>query len=268
RVSTYTRLADDEGKALAIPYERRLAYDEAAPSNGLLDWHHRPLDELYLNKNRDIGSAYRLNGGVTYNSLSGFNLNITYQYLHDSRTGEVYYDKDSYYVRNLVNRFTQSDGSLVVPHGAILDGARNRTDKSQSGRAQLNYSEDFGNDHSLMALAGAEIREVVYESYPGYRIYIFNREVLTGTAVYNYTKSYSVRPAGSSRLPVPAWVLTKSTDRYLSYFGNAAYTYRGRYTLTGSMPWDGSNLFGVKTNLKGVPLWSVGGSWKIADEAF
>src|SRR5690606_10395422 len=54
----------------------------------------------------------------------------------------------------------------------------------------------------------------------------------------------------------------------LSYFGNAAYTYRGRYTLTGSMRWDGSNLFGVKTNQKGVPLWSVGGSWKIADEAF
>lgn len=38
--------------------------------------------------------------------------------------------------------------------------------------------------------------------------------------------------------------------------------------LSSSIRWDGSNLFGVKTNQKGVPLWSVGGSWNISNEAF
>src|SRR5690606_6535874 len=47
-----------------------------------------------------------------------------------------------------------------------------------------------------------------------------------------------------------------------------AYTYAGRYTLSGSLRWDGSNLFGVKTNQKGVPLWSMGGSWNMSREAF
>src|SRR5690606_22004508 len=125
----------------------------------------------------------------------------------------------------------------------------------------LNYNRDFGSEHSVTALAGAEIREATSESSPGYRIYDFDRDVLTGTATYNYTQAYPVRPSGSSRLPTPPTGLTHYTDRYLSYFGNGAYTYAGRYTLSGSLRWDGSNLFGVKTNQKGVPLWSMGGSW-------
>src|SRR5690606_8762552 len=56
--------------------------------------------------------------------------------------------------------------------------------------------------------------------------------------------------------------------RNLSYFGNVSYSYRNRYVLTVSSRWDASNLFGVKTNQKGVPLWSAGLGWKISDEGF
>jgi hypothetical protein len=49
---------------------------------------------------------------------------------------------------------------------------------------------------------------------------------------------------------------------------NAAYTYKRRYTLSGSARKDESNLFGVKTNQKGVPLWSAGFAWAISQEAF
>lgn len=38
--------------------------------------------------------------------------------------------------------------------------------------------------------------------------------------------------------------------------------------LSGSARWDASNLFGVKTNQKGVPLWSAGLSWRVSDELF
>ncbi|WP_257669181.1 SusC/RagA family TonB-linked outer membrane protein [Parapedobacter tibetensis] len=268
QVSTYVRLADEQGNTLAIPHERRLAYYDRAEADGLLDWHYRPLDELQLTDNTSTGNEYRLNAALRYRFLDHFNLNVTYQYLQSSSTGKNYYDADSYFVRNLVNRFTQADGSRMVPHGAILDGGRNTVGRSQSGRAQLNYSRDFGSDHSVTALTGAEIREAVSESSPGYRIYNFDRELLTGTATYNYNQAYPVRPSGSSRLPTPPTGLTHYTDRYLSYFGNAAYTYTGRYTLSGSLRWDGSNLFGVKTNQKGVPLWSIGGSWNASKEPF
>src|SRR5690606_23581930 len=32
--------------------------------------------------------------------------------------------------------------------------------------------------------------------------------------------------------------------------------------------WDASNLFGVETNKKGVPLWSTGVSWRLDQEEF
>lgn len=268
QVSTYVGLAGEDGSALAIPHERRFAYYDSVTDQGLLDWHYRPLDELQLADNTSRGSEYRLNTAIRYQFLNHFNLNLTYQYLLNNNRGVNYYDADSYYVRNLVNRFTQADGSRIVPHGAILDGGRTTLGRSQSGRVQLNYNRDYGDRHSLTALAGAEIREAISESEPGYRIYNYDREVLTGTAVYNYGQAYPVRPSGSSRLPTPPSGLTHYTDRYLSYFGNAAYSYANRYTLSGSLRWDGSNLFGVKTNQKGVPLWSIGGSWHLSKEQF
>lgn len=268
KVSTYTRLADDQGNSLAIPYERRLAYYEDAANSGLLDWHFRPLDEQRLADKKSNSTEYRLNTDMRYRFFNYFNLSLTYQYLHSGATSENFYDAESYFVRNVVNRFTQADGSLVIPNGAILDGGRNVASQSQNGRAQLNYQREYGDEHILAALTGVDIREAKSESSPGYRIYGFSKEVLTGTATYNYSQSYSVRPSGSSRLPNPPTGLTRYIDRYLSYFGNVAYTYGRRYTLSSSLRWDGSNLFGVKTNQKGVPLWSIGASWNMGMEDF
>jgi hypothetical protein len=41
-----------------------------------------------------------------------------------------------------------------------------------------------------------------------------------------------------------------------------------RYVLSGSARWDGSNLLGVKTNQRGILLWSAGASWEISKEVF
>jgi hypothetical protein len=54
----------------------------------------------------------------------------------------------------------------------------------------------------------------------------------------------------------------------LSYFINAAYTYNTRYTLSVSGREDEANLFGVKTNEKGTPLWSAGAAWLLSNESF
>jgi len=58
------------------------------------------------------------------------------------------------------------------------------------------------------------------------------------------------------------------TNRYTSVYANASYTYDNRFILTGSARKDESNLFGVNSNQKGVPLWSVGGAWNIDKESF
>ncbi|GAA4778464.1 SusC/RagA family TonB-linked outer membrane protein [Olivibacter ginsenosidimutans] len=267
-VSPYTRLADENGNALAIPKNRRYIYTEGAEAGGLLDWNYRPLDEIALADNRMQGSEYRLNASVNYRFLKDFRLQATYQYVQGNSTTDNYYAPETYFVRNLVNQYTQPDGTQIIPYNGILDGGRLNEGISQSGRAQLDYHTTFNSQHEISGLVGAEIRETVSKSAPGYRIYNYDEDLLTGTATYNYQDVYAIQPVGSARLPTPSTGQSRYTDRYLSYFGNAAYTYGKKYTLSGSLRWDGSNLFGVKTNQKGVPLWSLGGAWTASKESF
>lgn len=57
-------------------------------------------------------------------------------------------------------------------------------------------------------------------------------------------------------------------DRYVSFYAIGSYTFDDRYSLTGSVRIDQSNLFGTDPKYQYRPLWSVGGSWQLANEEF
>ncbi len=54
--------------------------------------------------------------------------------------------------------------------------------------------------------------------------------------------------------------------RLASYFFNGQYDYENKYYLSGSLRYDGSSSFGAE-NLWGL-FWSVGGKWRVSEEAF
>ena len=58
------------------------------------------------------------------------------------------------------------------------------------------------------------------------------------------------------------------TNRYVSFYSNAAYTYDGKYTVTGSIRWDKTNLFATGSKNQKRPIWSVGGAWNVNREKF
>lgn len=268
-LSPYTRLADEEGNALPIVKDLRQPYVEGAEALGLLDWQYRPLEDRNLVDRQSKKDELRANLGLKYKFLNHFNFQATYQYVKGNSTNTNIYDKDSYYVRNMVNKFTQPDGKMIIPHAGIYNEGLPTSSSSHSGRAQLNYLQNFGAHHSIIALVGGEIRDFVQHTFPGATLYNYDPDLMTGTALYNYAQNYKNNPAGNNaKLPAPSATRRRFIDRYLSYFGNASYTYKERYILSGSARWDGSNLFGVKTNQKGTPLWSLGGSWELSKESF
>lgn len=61
---------------------------------------------------------------------------------------------------------------------------------------------------------------------------------------------------------------TYTTDRYFSLYANAAYTLDEKYTLSGSVRTDASNLITDDPKYRYAPFWSVGASWQISKEAF
>ncbi|WP_111309581.1 SusC/RagA family TonB-linked outer membrane protein [Confluentibacter sediminis] len=262
----YNRFADDSGQWLPVTNELRSTYLDEAEANGLLDWQYRPLQEKAL---RDIVTRttdYRIDMGVGYNFLNYFNIDLKYQYQRSDSKLRNRQDKDSYLTRHQVNRFTQADGTRVFPYGDVL-AQRYNQQIAHSGRVQLNYNQRFNSEHRVDALIGMEVREV-HATQSGFKLFGYDDNVLTFNNELDFTTRFPLRPAGSSYLPSASESTADLTDRYLSYFGNASYSFKNRYVISGSARYDASNLFGVKANQKGVPLWSLGGSWDVSKELF
>lgn len=263
----YMPFQDELGNPLPIVKDYRLDYVSTAGQQGLLDWYYRPLDELNLTDRRTSANELMINADVGYRIFKGIRVGAQYQYMVSNSDGTTYHDPESYYVRNLVNRFTQDDGTRIIPYGGILEGNDPGETGSHFLRLQANMDRQFGK-HELNGLLGAEARQSITDLYQGFRLYEFNNDLFTGSNRFDYETRYNTRPSGRARIPGSNATRRQLTDRYLSYFGNAAYNYDGRYTASGSVRWDGSNLFGVKTNQKGKLLWSLGASWEIGKEDF
>lgn len=267
----YAQLADATGKALAIVHDYNTDFVNAAPQQGLLDWHYRPLDELRLSDNSNTQADLRLNTSLKYHVLPWLGVSVLYQYGRTAADMQNNYSPDSYYVRNLVNEFTQFNGdgtlSYPVPLGGILDVSHTTT-VYQDARAQLDVNKRLGTDHELNLISGAEIRDSHSYGYAT-RFYGWDNAHASDKPVdYIDTYAYSF-DADYTGNQVPNYdSFVDVTDRFISYYGNAGYSYKNRYLLSASGRLDQSNLFGVNTNQKGVPLYSIGAGWVASEEPF
>ncbi|SHM58902.1 SusC/RagA family TonB-linked outer membrane protein [Chryseobacterium polytrichastri] len=210
----------------------------------------------------------RINAALSYKAFKGFNLDLKYQYEKSTSELEYYNSLSTYAARNLINRFTQTaeDGTLSypVPAGGTDDRLQQAL-TSQRLRVQADYSRIWGENEAVL-ISGAEISDVTTEN-TGSTFYGFDKSTgaFTNVDLSNY---FQTNPSGSYNQIPSALRFQSLSDRYISYFGNGAYTYKKRYSLSISGRIDKSNLFGVNTNQKSVPLYSLGGSWRFSDERF
>lgn len=267
----YDALLDANGDPAFTASAYRQAYRQQAEESDLQDWMYRPLEERRLSDQSEGSDEMRINGGVKYQFLPYADFNVTYQYTQSTSKSRSYFNPQTYYVRNLVNRFTQTDGTQLIPNGGILELGHGPFAKSHSGRAQLNINRRFKEIHELVALIGGEARQRLLETVTGAIVYDFDPDTWLGdiNRYVDRSISFPTRPIGSARLPnTTSGSLNRIVTRDLSYFGNASYRYASRYGLSGSLRWDGSNLLGVKANQRGTSLWSLGGTWEISEERF
>ncbi|GAA0886527.1 SusC/RagA family TonB-linked outer membrane protein [Sphingobacterium siyangense subsp. cladoniae] len=263
----YTQFADEDGNALAVNRGYRSSYLQEAQGKGLLNWEYRPLDEINLVNNRQTTNNLILNTGLNYNIGNGLIAELKYQFENSQGTGRNLRSVASYYTRDQINRYTQITPQLYrpIPLGDILEETESAM-TSQALRLQLNYSKSW-NKHQLTGLIGAEARQANSTNSSSSQ-YGFNNDILTTSAV-NYDTEYVLySPTGGRSKIANPYNASEINDRFISFFTNWAYTYDNRYNVNISARQDGSNLFGVKSNQKMTPLWSVGGSWHLTNERF
>jgi TonB-dependent starch-binding outer membrane protein SusC len=265
----YARLANDQGESQILLRDYRTSYAAAAESNGLLNWQYNPIEDFahqHLTSNQ-LGMLF--NAGASYQLFSFLRAELKYQYQVEQGRSRDLQDEQSYYARNLINRYTQinPDGSLsfAIPRGGILRVADNDS-RVQSLRGQLNYDNRMGKQE-VNGIAGGEIRTFHTRSGSS-MIYGYHDDILTQTPV-DYTTSFQMYDDPYSTNRIPNGIdLSDINYRFVSYYANAGYLYDERLGVSASVREDGSNLFGVKTNQRVIPLWSAGLSWDLSREKF
>jgi len=270
----YERIADQNRNALAVTDGiLRLPYIATAGNGKLLDWQYRPLDEIqnaYSYENVK-GTDYRINLGINYKIIPDLKFSVNYTYNKGIIDDQLNRTLASYYTRNQINTFTQISPTGVIsypfPLGNILNSFSS-TYFSNYGRGQLGYDKSFNKKHVISALAGFEIKD--YQSSIS-RVNLYGYDEGTATnknGTINPTVLYPYFYGASSAMINQGNSNSGTTDRYRSFYANASYTFDNRFILSASARRDESNLFGVNTNQKGVPLWSGGFSWNISNEKF
>lgn len=264
----YARLADANGNPLPVNFGLKNSYIDTAGGGQLLDWHYVPLNELKYSDNTIGLTDYRINIGLRYVIRKGLDIHAYYQYSRGDSSINNYQSLQTYGTRNLINSYAQFNNgvfSFPIPVGGILDEQRNAY-TSNNARLQINYHDSLFHRGLLNLIGGAEIRDIEGEGRQS-RLYGYEKGVASSKGV-NYDSMWQQYP-NPNKLKIPYYDINGSTsERYLSYYLNGDYTYLGRYILSASARRDESNLFGVRTNQRGVPLWSVGGAWILSKEDF
>lgn len=268
-MSPYETYTDEQGNPKRINHGYNSRWLESMEAKGFLNWGYSPIEELASGDRVRKNRTYQMNASLKFTILSGLDLNLLYQKRESNSELRAHMGLDQYFTRDFINRYTQigAGGALTypVPVAGILDVDRQRG-SSENVRAVLNYNKDWGL-HSLQSLVGIEQREGINKGDKD-RWYGYEEEY-ERSALVNYHELYAQSYNDRRRIVIPyGRDQSHTVNRFRSYYGTLNYSYANTYVFSGSVRKDQSNIFGVASNMKGVPLYSFGLNWNLHRESF
>lgn len=178
---------------------------------------------------------------------------------------ERYAGVNSYFARKLressryFNSVTKKD-DFFLPLGGTIQN-QNSSLFQYNWKSVLEYKKVINEKHEIEALAGSELRrnnikEILTKGF-GY-----NDQTLTSQNVIFPSASF----VNDSRFR--QYQKTQNENAFASFYSTLSYTYDRKYTVYGSVRYDGSDLFGVDPKYKYLPIYSVSGAWNGNEEKF
>lgn len=288
-LSPYEMLRNPDGSLTNIaryytPIINRVVPTQLFPYS---DWTYNPIQEI---ANRDYTSEQinsRLQTGLKLKLIPGLTFDTRVQYELYNTTTKEYNNENTFAVRSAVNQAATWDQlsnkiTLNLPKGGILtQGAMNTQGmitwpgrskaETYNFRNQLNFDKRFKEKHEINFVAGSEINSIRTEGYVNPVTYGYNDQTLSVGTLPN--------GPGGTFFQIRNWLgnnqtfsyvngYSYATDRYFSLYGNASYTFNDKYTLSGSVRTDASNLITDDPAYRYAPFWSVGGIWQASKETF
>lgn len=179
--------------------------------------------------------------------------------ISSTNSGNLNYNKNTQYTDV---RTYNGGSSFFAPQGFLGTSTSNLMSYLTSN--QLSFNKKTGN-HTFRALAGMEFGQTTVED-----MLVNVNHVRAGYPVITLGREIG-GPADLSSYGIPATKAGnieggKDVRAIYSWFGEAGYTYKNRYTLSASVRRDASSSFG-RDNRYGT-FYSGGGAWVVSDEKF
>lgn len=216
---------------------------------GDLKW--KPIRELELNA---IGAIkyYNVNQEhfVRENSNQANAYRAMGNYIIKDQNDKLYSDPDLPY----------DDPISILPEGGIYQQSTRKV-LGYDFRATAEWNHLWGEDHTTKVYGGMEVNnsERSYSAFDGwgmqydygempYYIYQFLKQrIEQGDAYYS---------------------LAHATSRNAAFFANVNYSYQQRYSLNGTIRYEGTNYMGKSRQARWLPTWNISGRWNLHEEAF
>lgn len=276
----YDREFDINPFSYALNTSRTLtAYDE----NGNLEYFNRnyaPFNIVNELENNTMSLSmidFKVQGGLKYKILDGlkYSFDGAYRYAKTDQEHMVREKSnmpmayraagDGTIIEN--NRFLYSDPDnpealpkVVLPAGGFYNVSSDNL-KNYYMRHSLEFNKEFNRDHTLNLFGSFELRSTDRQSrnFDGVG-YQYDRG-----GVPFIDPDYFKQSVESNFF---YYGMNYRYDRYMSYMARASYSYKLKYSLNGTVRYDGSNLLGESRTARWLPTWNISGGWNIDQEEF
>lgn len=161
--------------------------------------------------------------------------------------------------------YTNPDNPYAVPETVLPSGGiYNRTDYKMlttDFRFTAAYDKTFNLVHKLYVFAGGDINSVERNNnwFRGWGLQYDLGEIPF--------VDYKVFKKGSEENS-QYYTLGNTRSRQAAFFGTANYTYDNRYTINGTLRYEGTNRLGRTTSARWMPTWNLSGMWNVHEESF
>jgi TonB-linked SusC/RagA family outer membrane protein len=159
--------------------------------------------------------------------------------------------------------YTDPDNPYAVPITVLPDGGiYERTDfrmLSYDFRTTASYNKEFDGGHIMNLFGGMELNQVQRQQtwFRGWGMQYSMGEI----ARY----AYEVFKKGAEE-NTQYYTMANSLMRSVAFFANGTYSYKGRYTVNGTIRYEGTNKLGKTTSARWLPTWNVSGAWNMHEE--
>jgi len=288
-LSPYEMLRNEDGSLANVARYYMPNINRHVPTQlfAYTDWTYNPISEI---ANRNYTSEQlntRLQTGLRFKVIPGLTFDSRIQYELFNSTNKEYNNENTFAVRNAVNQAvtwnqTTNAITLNLPKGGTLrQGTLNLLNQiatpgrgkaeAYNWRNQLNFERRLGSKHEINFVAGSEINNLKSENHVIPLTYGYNENTLS-------VGTFPNGPGGPT-FPIRNWLgsnqtfsytnlYSYNTDRYFSLYANGGYTFDDKYTVSGRIRTDASNLITDDPEYRYNPFWSAGVSWQAKKENF